>query len=77
MLLLFYYTNKEFRDMYTSSVNMFTVRMDVCMYLHVCGSIRKKISIPFIFLFIHFAIAPVALLNKTFKPFHPLNDILK
>lgn len=35
MLLFFFYTNKEFRDMYTCYVNMFTVRMNVCMYLHV------------------------------------------
>lgn len=42
MLLFFFCTNKEFRDMYTCSVNMFTVRMDVCMYLHVYGSIQKK-----------------------------------
>lgn len=53
MLLFFFYTNKDFRDMYTCSVNMFTVRMNVCMYLHMCGSIQKKISIRFIFSFIH------------------------
>lgn len=51
--------------------------MNVCMYLHMCGSIQKKISIHFIFPFVPFAIAPLALLNKTFKPFYPLNDILK
>lgn len=51
--------------MYT--VNMFTVRMDVCMYLHMCGSIQKKISIHFVFSLILFAIT--ALRIKTFKPF--------
>lgn len=56
---------------------MFTVRMNVCMYLHMCGSIQKKTSIHFIFSFIPFAITPLALLIKTFKPFYPLNDILK
>lgn len=63
--------------MYTCSVNMFTVRMNVCMYLHMCGSIQKKISIHFMLSFIPYAIAPFALLIKTFKPFYPLNDILK
>lgn len=64
--------------MYTGSVNMFTVRMNVCMYLHMCGSIqKKKISILLIFSFTPFAISPLALLIKTFKPFYPLNDILK
>lgn len=37
---------------------------------------RRKTSIHFIFSFILFAITPLALLIKTFKPFYPLNDIL-
>lgn len=60
--------------MYT--VNMYTVHMNVCMYLHMCGSIQKK-SVHFIFSLAPFAIAPLALLIKAFKPFYPLNDILK
>lgn len=76
MLLFFFYTNKEFRDMYTCSVNMFTVRMNVCMYLHMCGSIQGEKKYPSIFLFSH-SFTPLALLIKTFKPFYPLNDILK
>lgn len=76
MLLFFFYTNKEFRDMYTCSVNMFTVRMNVCMYLRVVA-FRKKISIHFIFSFTPLAITPLALLIKTSNPFYPLNDILK
>ncbi len=65
--------------MYICSVNMFTVRMNVCMYLHMCGSIQKKKKsiLLLLFSFTPFAITPLALLIKTFKPFYPLNDILK
>lgn len=61
--------------MYT--VNMFTVRMNVCMYLHMCLSIQKKKSIHFTLSFSPFTITPLAPLIKRFKPFYPLNDILK
>lgn len=72
--MFFFYTNTYFRDMYTGSVNMFTVRMDECMYLDMCGSIQIKY--PSVFLFLIHSL-PLALLIKTFKPFYPLNDILK
>lgn len=51
LLFFFFYTNMVFRDMYTCSVNMLTVSMNVCMYLHMCGSIKQRISIHFIFSF--------------------------
>lgn len=56
---------------------MFTVSMNVCMYLHMCSSIQKKYPFVLFSPFIPFTIAPFALLIKTFKPFYPLNDILK
>lgn len=52
----------------------FTVRMNVCMYLHMCLSIQgKKPSLSFS----PFTLILLGPLIKSFKPFYPLNDILK
>lgn len=48
--------------MYTCSVNMFTVRMNVCMYLHMCGSIQgEKNTLPFFYFLIHSLLLPFLL----------------
>lgn len=78
--VLFFFFFIQIRNSAICILVLSTVRMNVCMYLHMCGSIqgKKKNIHPFIFFsFSPSAITPLALLIKTLKPFHPLNDILK
>lgn len=63
--------------MYTCSVNMSAVHECVHVSAYVWEQSGKKTSVHFIFSFPPFAITPFALLIKTFKPFYPLNDVLK
>lgn len=55
----------------------FTVRMNVCMYLHMCLSIQGKKAFHFTLSFSPFTLILLGPLIKSFKPFYPLNDILK